>query len=146
MRLLITVLLSSFLTVACTKNKPGKDAAQFHTYGFKIYQPLDGSTVTAGFGEIKNVTDKEMTVKAISSTFFKSVELHNMVMENDMMKMEKMNEVKVAPKSSLLMKSGSYHMMFFEPTKELKLGKEVPVNMEINGEIKVIGFKIEARL
>lgn len=78
------------------------------------------SKTTAMFLTLKNSSDKEVKLKKVSGDLSDNIELHDMIMENNSMKMRAVTEIKVPQKGEVILKSGSLHVMIFDIKKELK--------------------------
>lgn len=80
------------------------------------------ATVSAGFMVIKNNTNKDIKLIKVEGSISKTIELHSMVLEGETMKMRKMDTMEIKAKSSLELKRKSFHLMFIDLLKPLKLG------------------------
>jgi hypothetical protein len=66
------------------------------------------------------------------------VEIHEMTMEKDVMRMREVKGVDVPAKKSVELKPGGYHLMLIELKAPLKPGDKVPVTLRFEkaGEVK----------
>jgi copper(I)-binding protein len=110
-----------------------------------IYQPIAGSPVTGGFGVFKNTSDTTLHIKVKSAAPFKTLELHATLEKDGRMAMVKVEELTIPPRQSLELKHGSYHIMLFDPTRELKTGETLPVVFLVNGHSEIYGFPVIER-
>jgi copper(I)-binding protein len=112
----------------------------------RIFTPMKGMKMTAGYGDLKNTSDKPLTVKVLDAKGFKAVELHESSHEDGKMKMKKVEEVKIEPTKTFSFKPGSYHLMFFGADPSVvKEGEMVPVEFDLNGTKQVVEFKVMPR-
>ena len=85
-----------------------------------------GKKVTAGFIEI--LTDEDLAIKKIQSAFSPKIEIHSMEMENDVMKMRKIDSPKISKNKPFILKKGGNHLMIYDITKNLDEQKKVMLN------------------
>lgn len=111
----------------------------------RVLAPLKGTTVTAGYGIFKNTSDQTITLKVVSSKPFKAVELHETTEKDGKVGMNKVDQVVVPPHGSFELKPGSYHLMFFEPSRSIKTNEQLTVEFNENGKDVTFKFKIESR-
>ena len=86
-----------------------------------------GSPMTAGYFLITNNSDKDITLVGVSSSKYKSMEIHDIVKEGDMMKMIKQESITIAANSKLEFKPMSYHLMFMMPKENITENQEIDV-------------------
>lgn len=108
---------------------------------------VPGSKVAGGFLTIAN--DGKEADKLVSATTegVKRVEIHEMSMQNDVMKMRELEGgLDIPAGEKVELKSGGYHLMFIEPQKPYKEGETVPVTLEFEKAGKVtIDFPVTAQ-
>jgi len=76
--------------------------------------PLPGKTVAAGYFTLHNRTDQAVTLFALSSPAAARVELHTHLLQGDMMRMRKLDQLEVASGSRIELAPGGQHLMLFE--------------------------------
>ena len=86
-----------------------------------------GSPMTAGYFLITNNSNKDITLIGVSSSKFKSMEMHDIVKEGDMMKMVKQESITISANSKFEFKPMSYHLMFMAPKEVMSENQEVDV-------------------
>ena len=77
-----------------------------------VMPPFPGKDVAAGFFEVKNFGADDRLI-AVSSPISDTVEIHNHIEENGVMKMRKIDGVDLPSGESISFKPGSYHLMMF---------------------------------
>ena len=82
-----------------------------------------GKKVTAGFIEI--LADEDLAIKKIQSAFSPKIEIHSMEMENDVMKMRKIDSPKISKNKPFILKKGGNHLMIYDITKILMSKKKL---------------------
>ncbi len=142
----ITLFASSTLFASpglktSTENKPSisiEDA--------RIFTPIKGSNVTGGFGRFTNLTDKEVQIEVKEASPFKALEMHETVKKGDTMAMQKIEAISIPAKQSLELKPGSYHIMLFDPSREVKADETLKVTLVVNGQSQIFDFKVVNRM
>ena len=83
----------------------------------------------AGYGELKNNSDKVIEVLSITSGLFEKVEMHITTFENGMMKMAEVENMMLKPGESVYFEPGGRHFMLIKPNTAIKAGLIVPVKI-----------------
>ncbi|MCB8746752.1 copper chaperone PCu(A)C [Rhodoferax sp. U2-2l] len=73
--------------------------------------------------------DKSTRLVAAQSPVAKVVEIHEMVMDNNVMKMRQVPGLDIVPGSTLDLKPGGFHIMLIELKQQLKGGDVVPITL-----------------
>ncbi len=130
----LTVLISS-ATYASNETKVG---------ALKIEYAQARSTVPAqkmsgGFMKIENDSNAADKLISASSSVSKSMELHTMSMDNNVMRMREVKSIDLPAKSKVELKPGGLHLMFIDLNQQLKAGDTIPVKLKFEkaGEVEV---------
>ena len=103
-----------------------------------------GQPTGGGFMKFVNggANDKLLSVSAEVSN---SVEIHEMKMEGDVMKMRQVDGIELPASKTVELKPGGYHVMFIGLKAPLKVGDKFPVKLKFEkaGEVTV-EVKVEA--
>lgn len=94
-----------------------------------------------GFLVIENHGDTDDRLIAASSPNADLVEIHEMVIENDVMKMGEVEGGLVIPAfETVTLAPGGYHLMFMQVTEPFVEGEMVPVTLtfEVAGEVEIM--------
>ena len=110
-----------------------------------MYLPLDGVRVTAGYGTLKNVGNKELNLKIVSAQGFKAVELHETLEKNGMMKMQKVESLKLGVNETFELKPGGNHIMLFDPLKKFKDSEKVKITFSDGTQNLLLHFNMQPR-
>lgn len=97
-----------------------------------------GAAVGGGYLVIRNKGAAGDRLVGVSSPVSARVEIHEMAMEKDTMRMREVKGVDVPAKKSVEFKPGGYHLMLIELKAPLKQGDKVPVTLRFEkaGEVK----------
>lgn len=97
----------------------------------QIRAMIPGAKVAAGYMLIKNGGEQADRLVAVTSPDAERVEIHEMSMENDVMKMRQLADGLPLPAGETTeLKSGGYHLMFMQPHRIFKEGETVSVTLE----------------
>jgi copper(I)-binding protein len=110
----------------------------------KIENPQARSTVPAqnmsgGFMKIENDGTAADKLISASSSVSKSMELHTMSMDNNVMRMREVKSIDLPAKSKVELRPGGLHLMFIDLNQQLKAGEIIPVKLKFEkaGEVEV---------
>ncbi|WP_085343657.1 copper chaperone PCu(A)C [Vibrio sp. ArtGut-C1] len=93
--------------------------------------------VIGGFFQLTNHGNSEDALIAAESPIAGHVEIHTHKKEDGVMKMIKIDEVRVPANDSVLFKPSSFHLMIFNPTQALKEGDRFPMTLTFKNAGKV---------
>jgi copper(I)-binding protein len=98
-----------------------------------------GAAVGGGYLVIRNKGASGDRLVGVSSPASARVEIHEMAMEKDVMRMREVKGVDVPAKTSVEFKPGGYHLMLVELKAPLRQGDKVPLTLRFEkaGEIKM---------
>lgn len=92
---------------------------------------VPGAKVAGGFMTITNEGQVPDQLVSATTDGVKRVEIHEMTMENQIMKMRKLaHGLEIPAGETVELKSGGYHLMFIEPDHPYKEGDRIPVTLE----------------
>ncbi len=93
------------------------------------------AVTSAVFAEIANTSGTDRYIVAAETTAAGKVELHDVIMDGDMMKMRQIPELKIPANGTLELKPGSFHIMLFKLPEPLAEGEKIDVEITFkNGE------------
>tara|TARA_Y100000768_G_scaffold105029_1_gene76958 strand:+ start:149 stop:574 length:426 start_codon:yes stop_codon:yes gene_type:complete len=126
MRLFLLTSLLFFLA-AC-----GKNENSISLTNLEIYAPLPGNTVTSGYANITNNTDVTVSIDSITSPNFKTVEIHETIIVSGIARMIEIEQLTIPANNDVVLKRGGKHIMFFDPTENIKIGKNIKLNIKLS--------------
>ena len=99
---------------------------------------VQGQAAGGGFLKITGGAAADKLVAA-SAGVSRTVELHSMVMEGDVMRMREIGTIDVPAGKTVELKPGGLHVMFIGIHKPLKVGDSFPLSLRFEkaGEVKV---------
>ena len=107
---------------------------------------VKGQAETGAFMTLKS--DEATSLVGASSPAAKTVQIHEMKMEGDMMKMRPVSAVDIPANSTLELKPGGYHVMLIGLVKPLAKGDKVPLKLRFrakNGAQSTVDVQAEVR-
>jgi copper(I)-binding protein len=99
---------------------------------------VPGQQVAGGFMKIENKGSADQLISA-SSPVAGEVQLHEMSMEGQVMKMRQVKDIAVPAGGAVELKPGGFHLMFINIKSPLAAGESVPVKLKFAkaGEVEV---------
>jgi copper(I)-binding protein len=102
---------------------------------------VQGQTATGAFMELTAKTNARLV--GVSTPLTKSAEVHNMKMENGVMKMFPVDGIDVPAGKTVRLASGGYHLMLTNLQKPLSAGDKVPLQLTFELADKLANKKRE---
>lgn len=88
--------------------------------------------VRAGYMSIKNLSARSVSIVAIHSDAFASVEIHRSVMQDGMMRMEPVDRLTIDPGASLQLAPGGLHLMMMHPAEATRPGDDIEIILQMD--------------
>jgi copper(I)-binding protein len=88
---------------------------------------VQGQTATGAFMEITGKTSVRLI--GVSTPLTKTAEVHNMILQNGVMKMFPVDGIDVPAGKTVRLASGGYHLMLLNLQKTLNAGDKVPLQL-----------------
>jgi hypothetical protein len=116
-----------------------------------VKEPWVRGTVKAqkATGAFMELTSKDgSALVGASSPVAGIVEVHEMAMENNVMKMRAIPKLDLPAGKAVQLKPGGYHIMLMELKQQLKKGDTVPITLKVEGRdksVKSVELKAEVR-
>ena len=88
--------------------------------------------VRAGYMTIHNAQTHTLSIVAIHSDAFTSVEIHRTIEQDGMMRMEPVPSLTIEPDSSVQLAPGGLHLMMMNPAEPTKPGDTLMIVIELD--------------
>jgi hypothetical protein len=100
---------------------------------------VPGQKVAGGFLKIQNKGNAPDQLVSASSPSAGEVQIHEMAMEGNVMKMRQVKDIAVPANGSVELKPGGYHLMFLDLKGPFVAGETIPVKLKFSksGEVEV---------
>ncbi|HEY3859644.1 MAG TPA: copper chaperone PCu(A)C [Gammaproteobacteria bacterium] len=126
-QLLLLLSLLGILSPLMAADGPSVRASQVW-----IRQSPPGVDVLAGYFSLTNLTDKPLTLNAVQSPDFGSVEMHRSFVKDGVEQMEAVPNVVIPAHGSVEFKPGAYHLMMLQAKKNLFAGDMVSLTLSFS--------------
>ena len=139
----MTRLRSSFLAAALLVALPA--AAQVTVTDPWIRGTVQGQMATGAFMKLQSAKDARLVEAA--SPVAGVVEIHEMTLENNVMRMRAVKALDLPAGRAVELKPGGYHVMLMDLKQQMKEGEMVPVTLvvETSGKRETIEVKVPVR-
>ncbi|WP_255531315.1 copper chaperone PCu(A)C [Polynucleobacter sp. UK-Gri1-W3] len=100
---------------------------------------VPGQKVAGGFLKIQNKGNTPDQLISASSPSAGDIQLHEMAMEGNVMKMRQVKDIAVPANGSVELKPGGYHLMFLDLKGPFVAGETIPVKLKFakSGDVEV---------
>ena len=85
--------------------------------------------VLAGYLTIENTGATEIVISEVRSDDFGAIEIHEMTLQDGVMRMRRLSELRVPAGGRVELKPGAQHLMMFRPTRALPSGTKVELRL-----------------
>jgi len=97
-----------------------------------VRQPAAGRDVTAAYLVVENHGPAARAIVGASSDAAATLELHEMKIENGMMRMSPVDRIDVPAGGRAELKPGGFHIMIFGVKKPLEPGTTLPITLKLD--------------
>jgi periplasmic copper chaperone A len=118
-----------WLVLAMTLAWTGASLAQVQVKDAWARAAVQGQTATGAFMSLTSSEGARLI--GASSPVAGVVEIHEMVMDGNVMKMRAVPGLELPPGRSVELKPGGYHVMLLDLKRPLKVGERVPVELRL---------------
>ena len=122
----VKVLMAGALVMLSMQARAGVDVSDAWVRGV-----VPGQTATGAFMTIRS--SDAVTLIAATSPAAKSVDIHQMSVENGMMRMLPVDAIPIGRHGVLELKPGAYHVMLSELVRPVRKGDNVPITLTFRG-------------
>lgn len=86
-----------------------------------------GASMAAGYATLSNEGDAPLTVLTAQSDAFRSVSVHETVVNGDVSRMREVHRLVIEPGETLRFEPGGHHLMLMSPRREIVAGDKVGI-------------------
>ncbi len=130
----------SLILFFCSPLKSGEESLTFH--GAYTFETFPKQKACAVYVSIFNNTDKDFIISSASSDISEKAEIHGIVIEKEITKMKKMENLLIQSKQQVFLQPGGIHLMLMGLKHQLKDGSSFDVRFILDdgsfNEIKVM--------
>ena len=120
-------------------------------HGGYSFETMEGQSNGAAYISIFNNSNNEYVIKSIKSDIANKVEIHDVKIENNIVKMKMLDVLKIKKNQQIFMQPGGKHIMLFGLKKKLVEGENYTLsivldkNQIIEAEILVVSKKLKEK-
>jgi copper(I)-binding protein len=108
-----------------------------------VREPPPGTTMMAGYMELRNNTPQPQVLVAAVSSGFETVTIHRTIVKDGMAGMVRTSQFELAPSTSFVFAPGGYHLMLMNPIRTLRAGDRVDIRLEFRGGLRLpVSFEV----
>ena len=143
----LLLLLICFFVLS---NDPISAKVVFH--GGYAFETFKGQKVAAAYVSIFNQSDNDVVIEKITSNICDLAEIHDTVLDGEIMRMKKVESLKIPARSEFYFQPGSTHIMLMGLNQRLKDGETFNLNFvfknqeKVNVKIMVLNNKLRENL
>jgi len=127
-----TLFLIILAAISCTFSIPVSAASNaLSVDNAWIAEAPPVSKVMVAYMSISNSSDEDLEIIHAESDTYSSIEFHETVHEDDMARMIRHDSLQIDAHSSIELKRGGPHLMLFNPTRRLKAGDNVEIELTL---------------
>ena len=115
-----TLLLAIFISSFHCKNRSKESGIIIQDPW--ISEAMPGSDITSGYMKIDNRSGTDDVLETITSEGVETVEIHQMIHENNVMRMDRINGLPIPDGKETALAPGGYHLMLIGLKKNFKEG------------------------
>lgn len=132
-----------FFTVLALSVMAEQSSLQVKNAWIKLAPP--GASVNAGYMELYNSSEKNISIDKLESSCCEKLMLHRTIYEGDGTKMIHVDKLVISAKDHLRLQPGGLHIMLIKPSPGFQLGDEVAIKMQLsNGQQQTVYFPVKA--
>ena len=131
--LFVASLLATPSLQAADENSPALLVSDAY---FRLTPP--GRSMTAAYMQLKNNSGQPQVLTALRSNSAASIELHNHIHVNGMMKMRKVDALSIEDGETVQLQPGGYHLMIFGLQAGLGLDDTIAIELQLESGQSVI--------
>jgi hypothetical protein len=104
-----------------------------------------GTNNSAAYFNIENHSDEDIAITQVSSDGARITEFHQHVMEQGLMKMNKLDSLNIPANSRVELKPGHYHLMLIQLKQPIRPGDKIKITLGLSsGESFTITATVKA--
>jgi periplasmic copper chaperone A len=142
----VSLKLSAIHTGALLFDSAQIDADKIVIRDAWVQEGPPSQKITAAFMLIENHNANAISLLSAGTDAARVVELHEMLIEEGMMRMRKVDAINVPAGGVVKLEPGGYHLMVIDLNRELKAGEQVRVTLQFSNSVeKTINVPVKNR-
>ena len=124
----LPLLIGCALLAACATD----DRPPLSIDGLRVLAPMPATDVSVGYMTIENHEDRPLVLKSVSSPQFERVEIHVTILDGDIARMQRMEQLEIGAASSVELKPGGTHLMLIGPVADVTAGTRISLQFDFS--------------
>ena len=139
--ILMAVVILSGILVNCSQKGTNK-SAPMEVENVAVLEVPSVQKTTAVFMTIRNNSADDDFLIGAQADIAEACEMHEMVMEGEVMRMQKLDSVEIPAGGSVEFKQGGLHLMLINLKREIKTGESIKIMLKFknSNEVEVTGM------
>jgi len=113
--LVMSIVLLLAILLACSTD----DGPPLLVKDVEITLPMPGMSMSAGYLTLHNNSQSDIRITQVTSPQFDAVEIHETIVENDIARMRRVDELLVAPGETVRLERRGLHLMLKEAKEDI---------------------------
>ena len=136
------ILLATCLLAASCSPDPGPPVA---VADLRLFAPLPGSPAGVAYMVVENRTAAPITIHGARSPQFASVEMHETLMEDGVMKMRPLTDLVIDARDSAVFERGGRHFMLIGAKPDVTVGTSVTLEISHDSGLLIVAGTLQSR-
>ncbi|WP_371186805.1 copper chaperone PCu(A)C [Thalassotalea maritima] len=94
-----------------------------------VKETIPGTKISAAYMHIHNHSEQQRKLVNVTSDISERIELHQHIMDGDMMKMQQVNSIAIEANDYTVLQPHGYHIMIFALQQRLHAGQEIELSL-----------------
>ena len=114
--------------------------------GLEMYAPLPGSSAGVAYMAVENRSAAAITIHGARSPQFDRVEMHETLLDDGVMKMRRIGQVRVDPDDSVAFERGGRHFMLMGASPDVAVGTSVTLEISHDDGLLIVAGTLQSRI
>jgi copper(I)-binding protein len=102
-----------------------------------IRATIPGTSISSSYMEILNQSDNTITLLSVTSVVSPRIEIHQHIMADGMMRMRKLDSLKIESKARVKLQPSGLHLMIFDVERPLNPKEQVEFTLHFSDNVSV---------
>tara|TARA_Y100001954_G_C15559438_1_gene477871 strand:+ start:28 stop:498 length:471 start_codon:yes stop_codon:yes gene_type:complete len=108
------------------------------THGGFAFETMDGQKNSAAYISFFNNSNQNFTINSVKTDIANKVEIHDIQIEEDIVKMVKLKSLNIGKKEQVFLQPGGKHIMLFGLKRKLQEGEKFKISFVFENKDEII--------
>ena len=127
------ILFITFYIIGLNKHASSQQK-NLVAHGGYSFETTGKQSATAVYISFFNNSNKNYEIQSVNTDIADKAEIHDIIIENDIVKMKLIENLKIGPREQIFLQPGGKHIMLFGLNKKLEEGDDFLLSFRINGD------------